>query len=60
MKEYKNALKDHLNKVKEVEFPSSGVITLTYDIESGALVSTIDRGISTRGSDTRGNGDPFP
>ncbi len=60
MKEYKNALKDHLKKVKEIEFPSSGVITLTYDIESGSLVSSIDKSISTRDADEGGNGDPFP
>lgn len=59
MKEYKNALKDHLKKVKEIEFPKSGVITLTYDIESETLISTINK-IITKNNDGGNSGDPFP
>lgn len=62
MKEYKQALKEHLKEVKDtiVVFPKLGKITLEYDCESGELISTYDSGISTRNADEKGNGDPFP
>lgn len=63
LKAYKKTLKNHLKDVKEgvceTPFPKSGVITLTYDIESETLISTYDNEIQTRG-DGGNSGNPFP
>lgn len=62
MKEYKKALKEHIQEVKDtiLVFPVKGKITLEYDCETGELVSTYDSGLRTKSGDSGNNGDPFP
>ena len=58
---YKAALKDQLDVVKSIpgaEFPTEGIITLTFNIETGEVESTISGG-STRDGDG-GTGGTFP
>lgn len=51
-REYKNALRNHLDDVKEMSgFPESGVITTQYTISSGEFHSVINDEISTRDGD---------
>lgn len=58
-KEYIQKLNSHIDAVKASEsFPKSGVITITYDIETESFISTIDSGVSAK--DAGNNGDPFP
>ena len=59
-RQYKNELRNHLDDVNEMSgFPESGLITLTFDIESGEFTSTIVDGIQTK-DDTGSTGRPFP
>lgn len=61
MKEYKQALKDRLKELKDNwEFPESGKIILTYDIESKTLVSRyVQDSIQTK-ADEGSNGTIIP
>ena len=62
-KKYIHSLKSHIHAVKAAgDFPTTGVITINYDIEQGIFTSTIDGSvIATSGNGgTSGSGNPFP
>jgi hypothetical protein len=61
---YKNALRNQLDDIKDVageDFPETGIITFSYNIETGESVSTISGGISTQDDNgDGGTGGKFP
>jgi hypothetical protein len=64
-KAYKAALRLQIDTIKAIDgsdFPTEGVITFAYNLETGESVSIINDGISTKddGGTGGGSGRPFP
>lgn len=62
-KGYKNALRIQLSKIKcvdSVDFPEEGIITFSYNIETGEIASTINPLNSQSAPGDGGTGGEFP
>ena len=63
-RQYKNELRNHLDDVNDMSgFPDTGIITLTFNIDTGDFTSVINASNEAKtldDKDTGNNGQVFP